>query len=51
MASRHAVGESLRMSNTSGSAYPGIHDTCRSFRIQRILGSAFALILVHEHKP
>ena len=48
MASQQAIGESLRMSNTSGSACPG--NTMRA-DAQWILGCALALVVVNEHKP
>ena len=43
MASRQAVGESLRMSNTLKSAYPGTTIRADCLRVQKILSKCFCL--------
>ena len=46
MASRQAVGESLRMSNTSGSAYPGTTIRADAFVSKGFSGCAFAFVFL-----
>ena len=51
IASRQAVGESLRMSNTSGSAYPGTTIRADAFVSKGFSAVLFTFVFVYENKP
>ena len=51
MASRQAVGESLRMSKSSGSAGPGTTIRADAFVSKGFSAVLFTFVFVHDYKP